>query len=67
LFRWDRLPPRDILQCLFAAGLIEFLVAVEGIPGIAHDLAGFRDVSELLGEVEDSHAGFDDLFVGGHE
>jgi hypothetical protein len=37
--------PADLLQGQLAAFLIQFLKAIEAIPGVAHDLAGLREIT----------------------
>lgn len=49
-----------------AVGLIEFLEAIEAVSAIAHDPAGFRHIPQLLGQLQQSRFGLDDLRAGGH-
>ena len=56
----------DLLQSQFAAWLVKLLEPVEAIPAVAHHLAGLADVAELLGELQQSNFGADDLLFGRH-
>src|SRR5262249_13088782 len=56
-----RLLPADFLQGQFTALLLELLEAVEAIAAVAHHLAGWADVAELLGELQRANLGADDL------
>ena len=56
-------PTRFLDQVLDAAFLDQFLVPVEGVSRKAHDLARLRDISELLGQVQQAEFIPDDLVV----
>src|SRR5262249_4933393 len=56
----------DLLQCQFAAFIVELLEAVEAVAAVAHHFAGLADIAELLGELQQSNFGADDLLFGGH-
>ena len=49
-----------------AAFVVELLEAVEAVAAVAHHLAGLADVAELLGQLQQSNFGADDLLFGGH-
>jgi hypothetical protein len=61
-----RLPARFLHGSLESALLHGLIVAVEGVAGIAHDLAGSGDVSELFSEAQQSDLVFDDLLFCTH-
>src|SRR6516225_8904782 len=54
-----RLAPADLLQCQFAAFVVELLEAVEAVAAIAHHLAGLADIAELLGQLQQTELGSD--------
>ena len=56
----------DLLQRQFAALVVKLLEPVEAIPAIAHHLAGLDDIAKLLGELQQSNLGADDLLFGRH-
>jgi hypothetical protein len=61
----NRFAPRQLLQRQFAAGVVEFLEAVEAVAAVAHHFAGLADVAKLLGQLQKPHLGADDfLFLG---
>jgi len=62
----DWLAPRQLLQRQFAAGLVKLLETVEAVARVAHHLAGLADIAELLGQLQQSHFGANDLLVLGH-
>jgi hypothetical protein len=62
----DRLAFGDLPQSLFAAGFVEFLEAVETVAGVAENLAGLGDVTQLSGQFEQAHLVLDDLLFGRH-
>jgi hypothetical protein len=51
---------------IFTALLVELLEAVEVIAAVAHHLAGLADVAELLGQLQQSNLGADDLLFSRH-
>jgi hypothetical protein len=60
-------PPTGLIdQGLDAAFVDRLLVAVERVSGIAHDLAGPRDVPELFGQVQQADLVLDDLLYCTH-
>jgi hypothetical protein len=61
-----RLLAADLLQCHLAAFVVEFLEAVEAVAAVAHHLAGLADIAELLGKLQQSNLGADDLLFGRH-
>ncbi len=55
-------PATRLLQKRFNTAVIDsVLLAIEGIPGIAHHLTGFRDIAKFFGKVQKSRFVFDDL------
>src|SRR5262245_49896349 len=62
-----RLLAADLLQRQLAACVVQFLEPVEAIPAVTHDLAGLADVAELLGKLEQSKLGSDDLLFSRHD
>ena len=62
----ERFLSRDFLQRGLASGLIELLEPIETIPAIAHQLAGLRDIPELLGQFQNTHLRLDYLLLGRH-
>src|SRR5437773_5993099 len=56
----------DLLQRQLAAFVVELLEPVEAVAAVAHHLAGLADVAELLGELQQSDLGADNLLLGGH-
>jgi hypothetical protein len=61
-----RLPATDFLQRQLAALVVKFLEAVEAVAAVTHHLAGLADIAELLGELQQSNLGTDDLLFGRH-
>src|SRR4029079_10719881 len=51
----------DFLQRQFAAFVVQFLEAIEAVAAVAHHFAGLADVTKLLGKLEQSNFGADDL------
>jgi len=45
---WVWLTPAQFAQALFPLLIVQLLEPVEAIPGIAHNLAGFTHISQLL-------------------
>ena len=62
----DGLTVGDLPKGLFAAGVVEFLEAVETVSGVHQDLAGLGDVAQLPGQFQQDHLGLDDLLFGCH-
>src|SRR3712207_7720785 len=61
-----RRPPRSTLlpyTTLFRSKVSE---AIEAVTRVAHHLAGLADVAELLGQLQQTHFGADDLLVSCH-
>ena len=56
-----RLLAADLLQRQIAAFVVQLLETVEAVAAIAHHLASLADVAELLGKLEQSNLGADDL------
>src|SRR5262249_43909915 len=48
------------------AFVVQLLEAVEAVPAVAHHLAGLADIAELLGQLEQTDLGSDDLLFLGH-
>jgi hypothetical protein len=46
--------------------VVEFLEPVKAVPAVAHHLAGLADVAELLGKLQQSNLGADNLLFGRH-
>src|SRR5262249_60983390 len=61
-----RLLAADLLQGQLAAFVVKLLETIEAVAAIAHHLAGFADVAELLGKLQQSNFGADDLLFGSH-
>ena len=61
-----RLLAADLLQRQLAAFVVELLEAVEAVAAVAHHLAGLADIAELLGKLQQSNLGADDLLFGRH-
>src|SRR6202008_3338301 len=49
-----------------AAGVVEFLEAVEAVTAVTHHFAGLADVAELLGQLQQPDLGADDFLFLGH-
>src|SRR6202008_1941213 len=49
-----------------AAGIVEFLEAVEDVTAVTHRFAGLADVAELLGQLQQPDLGADDFLFLGH-
>src|SRR5262249_48758197 len=62
----DWLPAADFLESKFAPRIVELFEAVEAITGIAHDLAGARDIAQGASKVQQANFVFDDLVVSSH-
>jgi len=56
----------DLLQSQFAALVVELLEAIEAVAAVAHHLASLADVAELLGKLEQSYLGADNLLFSRH-
>jgi hypothetical protein len=56
-----RLLTADLLQRQLTACVVEFFEPVKAVPAVAHHLASLADVAELLGELQQSNFGADDL------
>src|SRR6478736_8557483 len=56
----------DLLQSQFAALVVELLEAIEAVAAVAHHLASLADVAELLGKLEQSYLGADNLMFSRH-
>ena len=61
-----RLPAGSLHEGLESAFLHRLLIAIEGVAGIAHHLAGPGDVSELLGKAQQSDLVLDDFLFCTH-
>jgi hypothetical protein len=61
-----RLLAADFLQGQFAALLVKLLEPVEAVAAVAHHFAGLADIAELLGELQQTNFGTDDLLFSGH-
>src|SRR5262249_58412477 len=61
-----RLLATDFLQGQFAALVVELLEPVEAVAAVAHHLAGLADIAELLGELQQTNLGADDLLFSRH-
>jgi hypothetical protein len=61
-----RFAPADLLQRQLAAFIVELLEAVEAVAAVAHHLAGLADIAELLGQLQQTELGSDDLLLLGH-
>ena len=61
-----RLLAADLLQRQLAAFVVELLEPVEAVAAVAHHLAGLADVAQLLGKLQQSNLGADDLLLSGH-
>src|SRR5262249_15613141 len=61
-----RLLAADLLQRQFAAFVVKLLEAVEAVAAVAHHLAGLAHIAELLGELQQSNLGADNLLFGRH-
>src|SRR5215831_10348322 len=53
-------------SALTAALVVELLEAIEAVAAVAHHLASLADVAELLGKLEQSYLGADNLLFGRH-
>ena len=62
----DWLLAADFLQRQFAAFVIQLFEAIEAVATVAHHLASLADVAELLGQLQQSDFGADDLLFGRH-
>ena len=62
----DWLAPADFPQRQLAALIIEFLQAVKAVAAVAHHLTGLADIAELLGQLQQTELGSDDLLLLGH-
>src|SRR5262249_27319515 len=49
-----RLAPADLLQCQFAAFVVQLLEAIKAVSAIPHHLAGLAYIAELLGQLQQS-------------
>jgi hypothetical protein len=56
----------DLSQGQLAAFVVEFLKTVETVATVAHHFAGLADIAELLGELQQSNLGADDLLFSRH-
>ncbi len=56
----------DLPEGFLAAGLVEFLEAVEAVLGVAQNLAGLRDAAQLWGQFEQAHFVLDDFLFRCH-
>src|SRR5262249_24007645 len=61
-----RLAPADLLQCQFAAFVVQLLEAIEAVSAIPHHLAGLADIAELLGQLQQSDLRPNDLLLLRH-
>jgi hypothetical protein len=61
-----RLLAADLLQCQLAAFVVELFEAVEAVAAVTHHLAGLAYIAELIGELQQSDLGADDLLLSGH-
>jgi hypothetical protein len=62
----DWLAPADLLQGQLAAFVVQLLEAVKTVAAVAHHLAGLADIAELLGQLQQTELGSDDLLLLGH-
>src|SRR6516225_10495 len=56
----------DLLQRQVAAFVVKLLETVEAVAAVAHHLAGLAHIAELLGELQQSNLGADNLLFGRH-
>src|SRR6516164_9560410 len=59
----DWLASADLLQRQLAAFVVELLKAVKAVAAVAHHLAGLADIAELLGQLQQTELGSDDLLL----
>src|SRR3954451_14723997 len=64
--RQQGLTTGQLLKGELAAGVVELLEAIEAVARVAHHLAGLAPVAKLLGELQKTHLGPDDLLLFGH-
>ena len=58
-----RFASADLAQGQLATGLVQLFEAVKAVAGIAHHLAGLRDATQQLAELQQPHFVLDDLLV----
>jgi hypothetical protein len=57
------LAPADLLQGQLAAFVVQLLEAVKAVTAVAHHLAGSAHIAELLGQLQQTELGSDDLLL----
>src|SRR5438034_1086590 len=62
----ERILAAAVARMLALELAVELLEPVEAVAAVAHHLAGLADVAELLGELQQSDLGADNLLLGGH-
>lgn len=53
----QRLLPGYLVEGRLTTGLVEFLVPVEGVPAVTHDMAGMGNMAQLPGQLQEAQLG----------